>query len=564
MAILINPFRFAAAGGPPHWQELARTTLGSNTSTITTSTTATPTLSDDFSGTDDWADSDSSNTGVNTTTDLIDFTIDSSADTTTYDLTTVSNTAWVLRFKVKWLTKNTNTYATFGISDNTSAPNVSQDIISIQWRHEGASKWYGSQDTDGSAPNGVARDNEVSFDPTTSTDYYFEIVRQTATTYIVRRYSDSTYGTVSDSASGTCASTTQTLRYIKFAGWTDCSATSTAEIDDVKFYNDVTAVTTSTFTPKPYMMVLANFNLSAFAGQDDMISMGNGTIDTSSTTQFAYRKSYNGAADSPATSQEHGWSATGGNAAVGENVFYVGNLNNESSQEKIGLLNGVLSNTAGAGNAPDRFETAAKYVNTSNQINIMKVGIGGNTYASGSEFVVLGYDPADTTGGSIWEELDSTTASGSTQNLTSGQFTSKKYLWIQCFVEADSTIDDTGLNFGTGGSIDTGSNYARRFSSAGGTDSASGSQVYMRFAEGTARGGTLLCNAFVINKSDKEKLCIAEVIRNYSSGAGTAPYRFEMVGKWANTSDQIDIVRLRNSLSNNLTSNSFIKVWGFD
>jgi len=204
-------------------------------------TTPTPTLSDDFSGTDDWTDSDSSNTGVNTTTDLIDFTIDSSADTTTYDLTTVSNTAWVLRFKVKWLTKNTNTYATFGISDNTSAPNVSQDIISMQWRHDGSNKWYGSHDSDGSAPNGIAKDNLVSFDPSTNTDYYFEIVRQTATTYIVRRYSDSTYGTVSDSASGTCASTTQTLRYIKFAGWTDCNATSTAEIDDVKFYNGITS-----------------------------------------------------------------------------------------------------------------------------------------------------------------------------------------------------------------------------------------------------------------------------------------------------------------------------------
>ena len=217
----------------------------------TVTTSPTPTLSDDFSGTDDWTDSDSSNTGVNTTTDLIDFTIDSSADTTTYDLTTVSNTAWVLRFKVKWLTKNTNTYATFGISDNTSAPNVSQDIISMQWRHDGSNKWYGSHDSDGSAPNGLHKDNLVSFDPTTSTDYYFEIVRQTATTYIVRRYSDSTYGTVSDSASGTCASTTQTLRYIKFAGWTDCNATSTAEIDDVKFYNGITAVTSTTTSLAP-------------------------------------------------------------------------------------------------------------------------------------------------------------------------------------------------------------------------------------------------------------------------------------------------------------------------
>ena len=308
-------------------------------------------------------------------------------------------------------------------------------------------------------------------------------------------------------------------------------------------------------------MVLANFDLSAFAGQDDVLSMGNGTIDTSSTTQFAYRKSYNGAADSTATSQEHGWSATGGNAAVGENVFYVGNINNESSQEKLGFLNGVLSNTAGAGNAPDRFETAAKYVNTSTQINIMKIGVGGNTYASGSELVVLGYDPDDTEGGSIWEELASVDTSTAHDVIDTGTFTNKKYLWLQCYVKGDTNAtgslifnDDTAS-----------SGYAvRRTNNGSGNDNYAATNP--AGSEGAydgwgATGAGKYYNMFIVNNGSTEALWINHLTIGDASGAGNAPNRTEMVGKWDLT-DAITRIRIKNQQSGTDYDQSSIKVWG--
>ena len=67
---------------------------------------------------------------------------------------------------------------------------------------------------------------------------------------------------------------------------------------------------------------------------------------------------------------------------------------------------------------------------------------------------------------------------------------------------------------------------------------------------------------FIINNAANEKLIISNVIENNSAGAGTDPRRLQTVAKWANTSNQIDIISLyRNSEtldSGNLT------VWGSD
>jgi len=71
---------------------------------------------------------------------------------------------------------------------------------------------------------------------------------------------------------------------------------------------------------------------------------------------------------------------------------------------------------------------------------------------------------------------------------------------------------------------------------------------------------------FVINKSDKEKLCIADYMDYGSSGTGNAPNRIEWVHKWTNTSAQITSIKLYN---NQASSNDFpigtrLKVWGSD
>jgi len=46
-----------------------------------------------------------------------------------------------------------------------------------------------------------------------------------------------------------------------------------------------------------------------------------------------------------------------------------------------------------------------------------------------------------------------------------------------------------------------------------------------------------------------------------TAGASTAPNRMEIVGKWANTSEQIDEINIKSG-TGNLASNSFLKVWG--
>ena len=68
---------------------------------------------------------------------------------------------------------------------------------------------------------------------------------------------------------------------------------------------------------------------------------------------------------------------------------------------------------------------------------------------------------------------------------------------------------------------------------------------------------------FITNKSNKEKLVVGHWIYQGSAGAGTAPDRVEVVGKWANTSAQANILGFKDSGSGSFTASS-LKVWGAD
>jgi phage-related protein len=82
-------------------------------------------------------------------------------------------------------------------------------------------------------------DDQVVFTPSTSTDYFFEIAKDGGS-YTVSRYTDDTYGTVADSASG--SSDASGLQYIKVASWIHSSSwtqgQTKAEIDDITGYLD--------------------------------------------------------------------------------------------------------------------------------------------------------------------------------------------------------------------------------------------------------------------------------------------------------------------------------------
>ena len=68
---------------------------------------------------------------------------------------------------------------------------------------------------------------------------------------------------------------------------------------------------------------------------------------------------------------------------------------------------------------------------------------------------------------------------------------------------------------------------------------------------------------FIINNSANEKLFIYSLVDGATTGAGNAPNRREYVGKWINTSGQIDVVQLYGS-GITFNADSVIKVWGSD
>jgi hypothetical protein len=312
-------------------------------------------------------------------------------------------------------------------------------------------------------------------------------------------------------------------------------------------------ITVSSIADKRYYMFLIDMNKSGNATSN--LRVGNGTIDTGSN--YSRRQSYDGGSDGTAVSGSTLEMATA-NAGVGD--FIVGYIANLSNKEKLFQMHWMYNSATGAGTAPTRGEHVGKWANTSNVIDTLELynSQSGN-YLSGSEIVVLGWDPADTHTTNFWEELASVESDGSSNTLSTGTFTPKKYLWIQCYISGTSSSTDLKTYVGNT-TVDTGSNYSLRYSSDGasdGTVTSSGQLSFMGANKTTPR----FVNMFMINNSANEKLMIVHKITGETAGASNAPARGEFVGKWANTSSQADIISFVSG-AGTIDSNSIIKVWG--
>lgn len=308
-------------------------------------------------------------------------------------------------------------------------------------------------------------------------------------------------------------------------------------------------------TAKPYMMVLHHTLKSGGTGFEARMN-----FNDDSGSNYCVRHQSNGGSDSTRLNDPtiFFYRSNNGDPAY----FGVGTINNIADQEKLGILHSVQSGTAGAGNAPSRREHAMKWANTSDQITSVKFSNtdASSDYAVGSEVVVLGYDPADTSGSSKWEELANVTATSGT-TISSGTFTAKKYLMFDLYFNAQGSGGQPKLQVGNS-TIDTGSNYATRRSSNGGADGTLTSDSILYPYSG-GQNTSWYIKGFIINKSDEEKLFIMECSEQTTAGAGNVPTRCETVGKWANTSNQINIMQFTSH--NSITiSNAKLTIWGFD
>jgi hypothetical protein len=307
----------------------------------------------------------------------------------------------------------------------------------------------------------------------------------------------------------------------------------------------------SSLPDKRYYMVLAHYLDS---GSTAPATVWRFNADTG--TNYAYRRNADGGTDSTSTSQTYMSTAYNNIDTTGFELNYIANL---SSKEKLLQGHQVYQSTAGAATAPNRVENACKWANTSNAVDQIQINTvtAGRTYGTGSEMVVLGWDPADTHTTNFWEELASVQGDGTSTTLSSGTIQSKKYLWVQGFTGDAGGANNSGLQFNS----DTGSNYATRRNLDGGSDTLWTSESYTQLGTST----NCFFNTFIINNSANEKLAITNWVQRLSTGAGTAPSRGQFVGKWANTSSQITNISLvQQTTSINWGTDVHLKVWGAD
>ena len=318
-----------------------------------------------------------------------------------------------------------------------------------------------------------------------------------------------------------------------------------------------TNINVASIPDKRYYMILRN-TLGRGGGHG---TNGGYIINNDSGSNYAVSRSGNGGnwADNANFSDLDLWDANS------PQILGVDYMVNKSDKEKllIGYVND--GNTAGAGNVPMRAKIAGKWANTSDAINRIDLDtMNSTTWNSGSEVVVLGWDPDDTHTTNFWEQL------GSSSTVTSNAIdvslsAEKKYLWVQGYLKQGSgTSGSLRMRVGNS-SVDTGSNYVERFSENGGTDDTSRtSQTALKAVVSDGAGSAIyqiFFNLFIINNASKEKLIIGHAVHNNgATGAGTWAARIESVSKWTNTSDQIDVMKFYRT--NDTLDSGLIKVWG--
>ena len=198
-----------------------------------------------------WISNDTALCRGNTTNDNIDFNLNiSSSDKNIYfDFgKTLSDTAWIIRFRMRFSTLTSAANAFFHIVLSSVAATGSGstvDSIGIRVSNETVQKSYGTYDTDGTALNVAVDTQSAAIAWATATDYYVEIKRTSATAYTATIYTDSAFTTTLVAATtGTAVATTASLRYFSICNSAAASAgVFTGTIDEVFIIDGRTAFT---------------------------------------------------------------------------------------------------------------------------------------------------------------------------------------------------------------------------------------------------------------------------------------------------------------------------------
>ena len=309
----------------------------------------------------------------------------------------------------------------------------------------------------------------------------------------------------------------------------------------------------SSIPDKRYYMVLTHIKDSGQANVRYRFG-SSGSIDTS--TNYAFRRWDNGSASTSHTTSS--LLMTGDQADDDKfHVMFASNLLNRNKLFEI--LYAERGDNLSAANVPRASKGIGKWTET-DPLDTLRVydSVGTGSYNSGSEVVVLGWDPDDTHTDNFWQELANVNLSGgANSNLSSGTISAKKYLWVQYYAQTSASADiKFTFNNSTSGYCDM-----RQINDSAYTGKIN--QDNWEDEGGLSANRGIFVNMFIINNANSVKLGIVNSVRDMGGSAGTQPQKRHWVGKWTETTDQITEIDLTAS-SGNLQSVSELRVWGAD
>ena len=162
----------------------------------------------------------------------------------------------------------------------------------------------------------------------------------------------------------------------------------------------------------------------------------------------------------------------------------------------------------------------------------------------------------------VWGKAGSTTLGSAGDALTTPTLSSNGNLhYLYHGLPTGGELTEY-MTMGSGGTKDTGSNYANRVSSNGGSDSTFTSRANIVNAAKSGATTPEFGIGYILNIAGEEKLLISHHVNASGNGAGTAPERSEAVGKHVQTSVVDDIVSFDNTGSGDFASDSNLSVLG--
>lgn len=165
-------------------------------------------------------------------------------------------------------------------------------------------------------------------------------------------------------------------------------------------------------------------------------------------------------------------------------------------------------------------------------------------------------DKIDFSSGIWWEEIGRTTLGSSGDSIVVSGLPARSYLYVYIYTIGITNTITVDLMFNG----DSSASYAVRASTNGGADATAINQTSIGLATSSAQV-PFFVTAQINNNLSTEKFVQAYTIGS-ATGAGNAPARREVAGKWANTSSQINSISVSNNSSGDYAAGSTVIVLG--